>query len=110
MKTFNIFDEFTNRPDWDGHGYLGARNIQLEQARNLKGTKEEYKILNLLSNLATSDLVVLSHAVRNGWSDAQLFAWCNSKLGRWWGDEAFGRDMDYDMAILHGLFEIRGLE
>lgn len=44
------------------------------------------------------------------WTDEQLFAWANSRLGRWLSDATFGwvgelTDADWDRCIRDGLLK-----
>lgn len=69
-----VFDQFENRDEYLGFGYLGARRM------TEPGTEE----------LATVDAAVLDRAADLGLTEDQLFDWANSRMGRWFGDIAFG--------------------
>lgn len=58
---------------WLGWGYLGGRS-HLEPA-----------------DRARADAVVLAYANEHGWDVERLFQWVNSKPGRWFADDPFGR-------------------
>jgi hypothetical protein len=53
-----------------GFGYIGGRDDLTAETR------------------ADADSVVLAHAEAAGWTVEDLFAWANSKAGRWFADVA----------------------
>lgn len=86
------FDEMEHDERWLGFGYLGARRAELAR-------RSEF--------VAEVDRRILAHAEREGWTDEQLFAWANSKLGRWLGDVTFGSvgeftDAEWDRRVVRG--------
>lgn len=66
-------------PEWNGWGYLGERSR----------TEDTDQIV-------AADEVLLSLVNAEGWTAAEFFAWLDSKLGRWFGDLAFGNDVSAD--------------
>lgn len=68
-----------DHPDFGGFGYLGERSRQGRAAQD------------------RGDAVVLREANARGWDREQLFAWTNSRDGRWFGDNAFGGWDDADL-------------
>lgn len=62
-----------DREEWLGFGYLGERRSALGEE----------------IDVSLGDYVVIGHANENGWSEDDLFEWLNSKLGRWFGEQAF---------------------
>jgi hypothetical protein len=82
---------FADNPEWLGFGYIGERRYL---------TPAQSKV---------ADEVVIAYAVRYGWSEPELFLWANSKLGRWFAEEAsFGHAADRlsERAIRNGLFDL----
>jgi hypothetical protein len=71
----HIFDEMTTREAWLGFGYLGERQHATADQADL---------------VAAADQFILNHANAHDWTPADLFAWANSKNGRWFGDVVFG--------------------
>lgn len=69
-------------PGWRGFGYLGERQIALSSGDEDIPPKPEL--------VAEADAWIVDQANARGWSREDLFAWANSKLGRWCGDEWFG--------------------
>lgn len=69
-----ILDQFASRDEWLGFGYLG------ERARTDVGSDV----------VAAVDEFVCSEADRLGMTQAELFAWANSKDGRYFGDVVLG--------------------
>ena len=84
----DIFDTMTADPRWLGAGYLGERNNTVDVAAR-----------DLL------DEFLPDHFESLGWTDEDVFAWANSKDGRWFGDVMFGRG-DSDLV---GTFEREGV-
>jgi hypothetical protein len=63
-----------NNPDWNGYGYLSARQHAAANERLI----------------AQADARLLREVNAAGWTPEQFFAWLNSKYGRWYGDSWFG--------------------
>lgn len=63
--------------DWQGHGYLGARQ---HTATTRKGR----------ARVDAADEALLARANAQGWTADELFAFVNSKAGRWYGEDATG--------------------
>jgi hypothetical protein len=81
MET-RTFDQMTRDERWLGFGYLGERQHAYDDA-----------IVDLADTFV--------YDVTADWTDEELFAWANSKDGRWFGDVMFGGDLsqrDLDMA------------
>jgi hypothetical protein len=76
MNTYTDFDTMTENPEWLGFGYLSNRLHLSEIDR------------------AAGDALVLAFATDEGWSDAALFEWANSKSGRHFADAIDGGDYD----------------
>lgn len=74
MFSTEIFDTMYTNPEWEGFGYLGER-------RREANSPEE---------IAEADQRAIAVAESLGMTEAQLFAWANSKIGRWYGDAMFG--------------------
>lgn len=68
--TTDTFDRLTRDDRWQGFGYLGGRQHEDPEL------------------VADADARIL--ALTEGWTEAELFAWANSKWGRWFADSAFG--------------------
>lgn len=69
------FALFTSRDEWIGFGYLGERSNWLDRDA---------------AAVAAADAQALRIAADAGWDVERLFAWANSKDGRWYGDVALG--------------------
>ncbi len=70
-------DQMTTRDEWEGFGYLGGRQIAIEEGKT--------------ELVAKADAMALENANRAGWTADQLFdRWANQKVGRWYGDCWFG--------------------
>jgi hypothetical protein len=67
--------------EWLGFGYLGERRSALDSS------DPESQRAHLVDE---TDDFVLDYANQLGWTADELFAWANSKNGRWLGDVAFG--------------------
>lgn len=80
-----IFDRFAERDDWHGFGYLGERENLSRRGRE------------------KLDRAVLRGADTLGWSDEQLFHFCDSRPGRHLtcGDEATLPQPDLDARALN---------
>jgi hypothetical protein len=77
---------------WLGWGYLGERS------------RQDNAVL-----VEAADQRVIDLANERGWTYEELFAWANSKLGRWFGDGVFGQealrfDDRIDRAVRENLF------
>lgn len=66
--TADLFDQFRTRNEWEGFGYIGERRWMDDAQR------------------AEADAAALDAANALGWTVADLFAWANSKAGRWFAD------------------------
>lgn len=75
--TADMFDDFAYRDEFLGFGYIG------ERARHAEDGAADIDI-------ATADALVLSIATELGWDEDRLFAWANSKNGRWFADSTLG--------------------
>lgn len=85
MSAFSahIFDTMTDDDErWRGLGYLGERRIAL--------SSEDSDAPPLPERVAATDERILQIAAERGWSYDQLFAWANSKNGRWLADIVLG--------------------
>ena len=69
-------DAGLQRDDWLGFGYLGER----------KNFFANYG-MSVVPQIAAADAFVLKHANARGWTADDLFAWANSKNGRWTGED-----------------------
>lgn len=83
----DVFDRMSRDPRWLGFGYLGGRRNHLnnddpECGAGTPGRRQE--------RVAYVDQRVREAADAKGWTDEDLFAWANSKHGRWLADAAFG--------------------
>lgn len=78
----NIFQTFETNDEWLGFGYIGGRINALD------GSDPESP--SIPETVAQVDALVLAQAATLGWTDAQLFEWANSRLGRWFADAMFG--------------------
>lgn len=67
---------------WLGHGYLGARLVALDTSDPETPARPD--------EVADADESILERVEDEGWTYEELFAWANSKDGRWFGDVAFG--------------------
>jgi hypothetical protein len=83
-RTAQIFEAFAQRDEHLGYGYIGERRMALESVEE----GEAGEALALQVRIA--DDAVLAFADEAGWSDEDLFAWANSKDGRWYADVMFG--------------------
>lgn len=70
------FALFAKHDEWLGFGYIGARLAWLERGDE--------------AAVAAADAQVLRLADAAGWDAERLFAWANSKDGRWYADVALG--------------------
>ena len=71
----HLFDRFANDDRFLGFGYIGER-------RNFLDADAE--------RVAEADETILEHVRDMGWTADELFAWGNSKDGRWFSDMALG--------------------
>jgi hypothetical protein len=85
-RTPAIFDTFVRRNDFLGFGYIGSRRNALEEGWDV----------------STADALALEMGARL--TDDKLFAWANSKDGRWFADLMFGSTSadDHEMARRYG--------
>ena len=80
--TTATLDSFTTRDDFAGFGYTGER----DRART---ANEERPAIDT----SLADTALLDAALARTWDTERLFAFCNSKVGRWYADDVFGRMM-----------------
>jgi hypothetical protein len=71
-------NRMTGEDDWAGFGYLGDRKRALDNSDPQAPAQPE--------KVAEMDRQVLAEANRKGMTYAELFAWANSKTGRWFGE------------------------
>lgn len=81
-------DRMANDDRWLGFGYLGER-------RNLLTSTDPEAPANPTLVEAT-DQRVIDAANGWGWTYDELFAWANSKNGRWFADMIFGSTGRFD--------------
>jgi len=90
--TPDVFDEFTRDDRWLGFGYLGGRRNTLASTDPVSPHLVE-----------AVDRRVVDWANYYGWTRDELFAWANSKAGRWFADVMFGShvrvDTDFEQAV-----------
>jgi hypothetical protein len=102
MLTIADLAKAGNDDRWLGFGYLGTRAIALSDS------DPEVPAQPVLVEAA--DQRVIDLANERGWDYEDLFNWCNSKLGRWFGDAIFGArtstrfDQRIDRAVRENLF------
>lgn len=70
---------------WAGYGYLGERRNHFAGA-NERGLSPQLAD----AEITVADQIVIAHANAQGWTYEDLFAWANSKNGRYFADEIFG--------------------
>jgi hypothetical protein len=85
---YPTFDAMTERDDFLGFGYLGARRNALDAS--------DPDCPPVPEQVAIVDSLVLAYATEHRWSAERLFTWANSKNGRWLGDHMFGWNGDHD--------------
>lgn len=83
MLTTQDIENMYSNPEWEGFGYLGERRNELDP----EGRHSAEYAAGLV---AKADAMALSQANQYGLTLEQLFAWANSKRGRWYGDCWFG--------------------
>jgi hypothetical protein len=85
----DAFDRMTQDPRWNGHGYLGARANHLDttDSEALPQYVREAEVREL-------DCRLIRLAVERGWTWEDLFAWADSRNGRWMADAIFGDSFD----------------
>lgn len=82
------FDRFANRADCLGYCYIGERANALYYAASGEWPADTTE------QVAATDAKILEIAAARGWDEERLFAWANSKAGRWFADTALGcRDL-----------------
>lgn len=89
------------RDDWLGFGYLGGRRAALDGSDPESPARPEL--------VAKVDQIVADHATASGWTVEELFAWANSKHGRWFADVMLnGGDVaaNLDRAVGWGLLQV----
>lgn len=75
-------DRMTEDDRWLGFGYLGERQFALHSTDPEAPAQPE--------RVATIDAWLIARANRLGLDYDDLFAWANSKDGRWFADAVFG--------------------
>ena len=99
MLTIADITKATNDERWLGFGYLG------ERSHKLNSTDPEVPADPTL--VEATDQRVIDHANAEGWTYEDLFAWANSRSGRYFGDAMFGSnerfDRRFDKAVGWGL-------
>lgn len=79
--------------EWGGFGYLGERRHVHQSIVSSEWPD------TMWNRIAEADAFVILRAGKNGWDDDLLFEWANSRAGRHFADEVFGRDdVDYPLA------------
>jgi hypothetical protein len=78
---------------FEGFGYLGERGTAMRTAAGRE-------------RAALVDAAVLVRANELGWTTDQLFAWANSRDGRWFGDAVFGADVFGPVALERAIIEL----
>lgn len=95
------FDVMTEDDRWEGFGYLGARENFISP--NLDGEERaEMSLEARIVHLAWVDERIVRAAKVLGWDDEALFAWANSKNGRWMADtmlDSFADEKTFYMAV-----------
>jgi hypothetical protein len=86
-------DRMASDDRWLGFGYIGGRRNELESTDPEAPARPEAVI--------AADALVIEMANAAGLDYDGLFAWANSKDGRWFADCALGCD-DLDMARRYG--------
>lgn len=91
------FDAMTAREDWLGFGYLGGRRNALTSTDPEAPARPEV--------VARVDARILSEADQLGWSAEDLFAWANSRNGRWFADATLeaGTPAEVDEALARAI-------
>lgn len=82
--TTTHLNRMTTNEDWEGFGYIGERENQFTGMHSGERDADTTAIIH------QADLMLLESANRQGMTEDQLFAWANSKHGRWYGDCWFG--------------------
>lgn len=85
-RTSADFDKMMNDDRWEGFGYLGERRNAMANGKPV----------------AAADAKVLEDASAQGLTYEDLFAWANSKAGRWYGDCMFGANGTHAQKYLPG--------
>lgn len=75
-------------PRWLGFGYIGGRRNTL--------TSDDPEAPADPASVHATDERVIAWANEHRWTYEDLFAWANSKNGRWLGDVMFGSDEHID--------------
>lgn len=77
MLTTADLDLMTTNEEWEGFGYLGGRQAELDAGNT--------------ELVAKADAMVLGAANAAGMTARELFTgWANQKVGRWFADAMFG--------------------
>lgn len=80
-----LIEAFEAHEDYAGHGYLGERRAMLAAAATGEADADVVDGL-----IAQADAMIDRVVADLGWDLDELFAWANSKAGRWFGDCWFG--------------------
>lgn len=86
-----VFDQFAERDEFLGFGYIGARRNALDES--------DPEAPALPESVTMADSAILARAAELGWTVGDLFTWANSKKGRWLGDVVFGSDDSIPAAV-----------
>lgn len=80
-RTPALLDQFEERDDWLGYGYLGHRADLGSHATEHREYPGKPSVRRRV------DRAVLAAADELGWTDEMLFHWCDSKMGRWYAED-----------------------
>jgi hypothetical protein len=86
-------DRMASDDRWLGFGYIGGRRNELDSTDHEAPARPDV--------VRAADEELIEFANRHGLTYDELFAWANSKDGRWFADCALGCD-DLDMARRYG--------
>lgn len=79
-----------------GGGYIGERNRAIAHADAVDhGYSEEDGVFHSRPRILEVDAAIIRFANDHGWTYEDLFAWANSKHGRWLADSMFN-DAPFD--------------
>ena len=79
QHTRSTINAMHDNDEWCGFGYLGERRHNFHKPELLE----------------QADNLLLEFANDNAWTEAELFIFCNSTSGRYYGDVAFGSGDNY---------------
>lgn len=94
MLTTQDIEKAANDERWLGFGYLGGRRTML--------TSTDPEAPADAALVAVVDEQLIAYANVHGWDYEDLFAWANSKNGRWFADSMFSGST-FEKAIGWGL-------